>query len=320
MPRPLSTSIDLHTTITRVVALDDHPLLLQGIRYQLERDERIELVAEGYTNADLLPLVEAHEPDVVLLDPLMPEAPGEKVFPCNGLRLLRTVKELHEQRPHIKVILLADVLDHNFLDEAIRAHIDGYLLKDDPLTKNLPNAIRHVQADGTVVSERVRTLRQAPRIEDLLTSREREVLLSLVRYPRCTPAERASHLELQPATLKAHQRNVYRKLDVNDAVAAVVVAMERGLVAYPLKDGGGGGGKYSRRRIARGDRGEGMRNAAYYLLRIAGRWLRRFRDSQRIKQYALSTIPPNSPPARRQTCTRCLDQAATGADSPRPRP
>ncbi len=223
-----------------MVALDDHPLLLQGIRYQLERDDRIELVAEGHTNANLLPLVEAHNPDVVLLDLIMPEVPGGPIYLWNGFRLLELVKALHNRQFRSKILLLADVLDRNFLDEALRARVDGYLLKTDPLTENLPNIIRHVQASGSVFSGDVHALLQAPHADNLLTTREREVLLSLVRYPRCTPAERANYLELQPATLKAHQRNIYRKLDVNDAAAAVVVAMERGLVAYPLKDGGGG--------------------------------------------------------------------------------
>lgn len=222
--------VDLSTATTRVVALDDHPLMRRGIRCQLERDERIELVGEGATNADLLPLVEAHAPDVVLLDLIMPEVVGEAVHLDNGFRLLRTLKALHAKQPQVKVILLTGVLDYNFLDEATRARVSGYLLKDDDLTDNLPNAVRHVHAGGTVLSERVRKLQRTERPDDLLTPREREVLLSFIRSPRASPDERAEQLGVRKATLKKHLNNVYRKLDVFDANGAVVVGLKRGLV------------------------------------------------------------------------------------------
>ncbi len=218
--------------------LSNQPLILQGIRAQVQESQDVELVAEGHANADLRPLVEQHEPDVVLLSLMMASPPTPSNLLVGAFELLREVAQLRRSYPQSRVILLAPHVDRPLCEAAFSAKVNGYLLKHDPQTTNLPQAIRSVQEGGLAVSPEIVHFMQAPLSREELTAREHDVLLSLINWPRCNHVERASHLGISEHTLKKHLHAIYEKLEVENSMAAVVVALQRGIIFV----GGGAAG------------------------------------------------------------------------------
>ncbi len=223
-------SIEGKSVPTRVITLSNQPLISQAMRVQLEEHHDFKLVAEGHTNADLCPLVEQHEPDVVLLSLMMASPPTPTNLLVGAFELLREVAQLRRSHPQSRVILLAPHVDRPLCEAAFSAKVNGYLLKHDPQTTNLPQAIRLVQQGGLAVSPEIAHFMQAPLSREELTAREHDVLLSLINWPRCNHVERASHLGISEHTLKKHLHAIYEKLEVENSMAAVVVALQRGMI------------------------------------------------------------------------------------------
>jgi signal transduction histidine kinase len=130
----------------RVVAVDDHPLIRHALAKQLEEQEDMTLLAEGCSGDDVLTLVEQYRPDVLLLDLDMPKSKkGEKkqrfqAFPVIG--------KIRDQYPATAIILLTQHLNPILVQGAIERGVSGYLLKDDDLSLNVPEAIRAIHKGG----------------------------------------------------------------------------------------------------------------------------------------------------------------------------
>lgn len=204
----------------RVVVIDDHPVVRDGLRGMLGTQDDFDVVGEAASGTEALTVIAAVRPDVAVTDLRLPGPSGAEL-----VRLIR------ERAPHTRVLVLtthdtdADVLP------TIEAGAIGYLLKDAP-REELFRAVRAAARDETVLSPSVaaRLVRRVrtPVTPAPLSDREREVL-SLVARGK-TNREVAAALHISEATVKTHLLHVYAKLEVPDRAAAVAAAFRRGVL------------------------------------------------------------------------------------------
>jgi DNA-binding NarL/FixJ family response regulator len=209
----------------RVLIVDDHAVVREGLRTFLGLQDGIEVVGEAADGVQAVQQAAALAPDVILMDLVMPR--------LDGVRAMRT---LHERAPQSKVIVLTSFLDDERLLPAIEAGAAGYLLKDvEP--SELARAVRTAQAgeamiDPTVAGRLLDTLagpRPAQAADgDQLTAREREVL-ALIAAGRSNKRI-ALELGIAEKTVKTHVGHVLAKLGVADRTQAAVLAVQRRLV------------------------------------------------------------------------------------------
>jgi DNA-binding NarL/FixJ family response regulator len=207
----------------RVLIVDDHAVVREGLQAFLELQEGIEVVGQAADGEDAVEAAVRLRPDVILMDLVMPRLDG-----------VAAMRSLRESVPDARVIVLTSFLDDDKLLPALRAGAAGYLLKNaEP--REVARAVRAAHAgeallDPVVAARLVETLATAGADEplDRLTPREREVL---VLIGRGFPNKRiARELELTEKTVKTHVGHVLAKLGVGDRTQAAVVAVRAGLV------------------------------------------------------------------------------------------
>ncbi|MEU1681166.1 response regulator transcription factor [Micromonospora zamorensis] len=207
------------TAPIRLLIVDDHPVVRDGLRGMFTGDPGFEVVGEAADGAEALALVATVRPDVVLMDLRMP-----------GMNGVTAIGRLARSGSTARVLVLttydtdADVLP------AIEAGATGYLLKDTP-REELVRAVRAAARGESVlapsVAGRLMGRLRAP-VEEPLSQRELEVLTLVARG--ASNREAASRLFISEATVKTHLLHVYAKLGVNDRAAAVATAYDRGLL------------------------------------------------------------------------------------------
>jgi len=213
----------------RVLLVDDQPLLRTGFRYIVDAEDDLEVVGEAEDGEVAITQVRALKPDVVLMDIRMPRMDG----------VAATAALTADDATTPKVIILTTYDTDEYVVEALRAGASGFLLKDVP-AEDLVDAVRVVHRGDAVVAPNVtrRLLDRFARLPvtdqrtsaevDVLTEREREVLLLMARG--LSNAEIAGELVLSETTVKTHVSNVLAKLQLRDRVQAVVFAYQSGLV------------------------------------------------------------------------------------------
>ena len=207
----------------RVLIVDDHAVVREGLRAFLELQEGIEVVGEAADGEEAIEAAARLRPDVIVLDLVMPRLDG-----VAAMRILR------ERVPAARVIVLTSFLDDDKLLPALRAGAAGYLLKN-ARPQELARAVRAAHAgetliDPVVAARLVETLSADGGEEplDRLTPREREVLILIGRgFPNKLIAR---ELELAEKTVKTHVSHVLAKLGVTDRTQAAVLAVRAGLV------------------------------------------------------------------------------------------
>ncbi|WP_447002994.1 response regulator [Saccharothrix isguenensis] len=201
----------------RVVIVDDHPVVRDGLRGMLAGAGDVEVVGEAADGAEAVAVVRAVAPDVVLMDLRMPGVDG-----------VTAIERLRDFPTRVLVLTTYDT-DSDVLP-AIKAGATGYLLKDTPRDE-LFRAVRSAAEGEAVLSPSVATRLvgqvRTPTAEPL-SDREVEVLGLIARG--CTNREAAAKLFISEATVKTHLVHAYAKLGVKDRAAAVAVAYERGLL------------------------------------------------------------------------------------------
>jgi NarL family two-component system response regulator LiaR len=209
--------------VIRVLIADDHAVVRRGLRTFLELQEEIEVVGEAEDGEAALAAAERLDPDVILLDLVMPRVDG--IAALHGLR---------ERSPRSRVIVLTTFLEDDKLLPAVRAGAAGYLLKDvEPKelvsaiqTVHAGEALLHPAAAARVMAELVESSRPSP--ASLLTPREHEVLALIARgQPNKVIAR---ELGVSEKTVKTHVSNVLGKLGVSDRTQAALYAVREGLV------------------------------------------------------------------------------------------
>lgn len=209
----------------RVLLADDHALVREGLRYVLDADAGIEVVAEAANGAVAVDLALAHEPDVVVLDITMPEENG-----------LKAAARIRERLPHARILMLSMHEQTEYVREGLRIGIHGYLLKDSA-GEELRTAIRTVYEGGTFFSPAVaRRIGQDAAVDtlpdsplDVLTPRERDVLGGVARG--LTNKAIAAELGISRRTVEAHREALMRKLQIHSVAGLTRLALEAGLIA-----------------------------------------------------------------------------------------
>jgi NarL family two-component system response regulator LiaR len=209
--------------VIRVLVVDDHAVVRQGLRTFLELQDDIEVVGEAADGEQALASAAALEPDVVLMDLVMPRLDG-----------VSALQRLRERAPATRVIVLTSFLDDDKVLPAVRAGAAGYLLKDVQPAE-LVRAIRMVDRGEALLHPAVaaRVLREIAgddtRAErnELLTPRELEVL-ALLAGGRANKAI-ARELGVAEKTVKTHVGNILGKLGLSDRTQAALYAVREGL-------------------------------------------------------------------------------------------
>jgi len=210
----------------RVLVVDDHFVVREGLRAFLDLQDGIEVVGEAADGEAALREAERLAPDVVLMDLVMPVLDG-----------VGAMRELRRRLPSARVIVLTSHLDDARLLPAIQAGAAGYLLKDGQ-PQELARAVRAAHAgqallDPAVAARLVASIAQPPgeAPHDALTAREREVLQLLGRG--LANKRIARELGISEKTVKAHVGRVLAKLGVSDRTQAALHAQRTGLLGPP---------------------------------------------------------------------------------------
>jgi DNA-binding NarL/FixJ family response regulator len=215
---------------TRVLLVDDQPLLRTGFRMILSAESDLTVVGEAGDGASAVELARRLKPDVVLMDIRMPG--------MDGIQATRALAGPGVEDP-IKVLILTTFGLDEYVVESLRAGASGFLLKDAP-PEDLVEAIKIVAAGEALLAPSVtrrlldRVASRLPPANDTipalsdLTERELEVLKLLARG--LSNAEIAEKLVVSETTVKTHVSRVLAKLDIRDRVQAVILAYETGLV------------------------------------------------------------------------------------------
>jgi DNA-binding NarL/FixJ family response regulator len=209
--------------VIRLLIVDDHPVVRDGLTGMFQGDPGFEVAGEAADGAEAVTLAEHLRPDVILMDLRMPGTDG-----------VTAIGELARRGVPSRVLVLTTYDTDSYVLPAIEAGATGYLLKDTPRA-DLMRAVRAAAAGQASLSpavasrlmSQVRTPDPAPGAEPL-SQRELEVL-ELVAAGT-TNREIAARLFISEATVKTHLLHLYRKLEVTDRAAAVAAAYNRGLL------------------------------------------------------------------------------------------
>jgi len=215
----------------RVLVVDDHAILRDGIRSILESQEDIVVVGEASDGAEALEYVGNLLPDIVLMDISMPKT--------NGLEATRLIKE---RFPQVKVLILTQHDNREYIAPALGAGASGYVLKRSGRREML-NAIRQVHEQGAfltsnitqeVFQEHSQAGRNGKEVDHHLTDRERQVFQLIVEGK--SNKEIAMVLGISPKTVSVHRTNIMSKLDVQNTVELIRYATSNPLVSLPVPD------------------------------------------------------------------------------------
>jgi DNA-binding NarL/FixJ family response regulator len=210
----------------RVFLADDHPLLRTGLRLSLNHKEDIEFIGEAEDGYSAIEKIQAYQPDVSLIDVDMPRLSGIGV-----IRILR------KSFPQMKFIVLSTYNDENYIQKAMEAGADGYVLKCVGINE-LVKIIKSIWFEKPVISPFLVSLtfgytnigqEEQKRIDAYLTQREKEVL-QLIAEGKGNK-EIADLLYISTETVKSHVKNIFKKFGVKNRVQATAEARKRKLVS-----------------------------------------------------------------------------------------
>ncbi len=207
---------------TRILIADDHSVVRQGLRMFLGSDPELEIVGEARNGAEAVALVRELQPDVVLMDLLMPVMDG-----------ITAIAAIRRQTPGTEVVALTSVLEDASVVDAVRAGAIGYLLKDTE-AHDLRRAIKaaaagQVQLSPQAATRLLREVRTPEKITEPLTGREEAVLRLLAQGQ--SNKEISQALNIAEQTVKTHVSHILDKLGVPSRTQAALYAIRSGLVS-----------------------------------------------------------------------------------------
>lgn len=215
------------STPIRVVVVDDHAIVREGVRTVLDGASGYAIVGEGRSVSDAIAASAELRPDVLVLDISMPDGSG-----------LHAIPEVIERSPSTRVLMLSVHDNLEYVLESMRAGAHGYLRKDSAPAE-LRAAVRAVHEGELFLSPGISrqvadSLRNKPGPEveptpSALTPREREVLVAIAQG--MANKEIASHLGISPRTVEAHRDSIARKLGIRTVAGLTRFCLKHGLLA-----------------------------------------------------------------------------------------
>jgi DNA-binding NarL/FixJ family response regulator len=200
----------------RILTVDDHPLILEGIANVLQRQPDMEVVGEASDGYEAVEAFAKYRPDVTLVDLQMP-----------GMNGIDTIIAILEKWPNARCVVLTTYAGDVQATRALKAGAKGYLLKS-MLRKDLVDTIRIVHSGKSRIPAEIATELASHLTSDALSAREIEVLRMVGEG--CSNKIVADHLKITEDTVKGHMRNILSKLNANDRTHAVMIAVKRGFL------------------------------------------------------------------------------------------
>lgn len=225
-----------HDEIYKVFLADDHPLLRTGLRISLSQHADIDFIGEANDGFKAVEKIKANPPDVALIDVDMP-----------GLSGMAAIRLLRKHYPDMKLLILSSYSDRHYVEEAMQAGANGYILKSIDINE-LVDVIRAFARNEQVMSPYLMDLAiewenpagdenlsgsesaaPAESAEELLTKREKQVLECLARGQGNKEISDSLYISIE--TVKTHIKNIFQKLDVKSRLEAVIAAKEKHLIS-----------------------------------------------------------------------------------------
>ena len=204
----------------RILLVDDHAILLDGVKNLLEREEGIQVVGLAESGEKALTFLKSNDVDLVITDFNMP-----------GMDGLSFVNALHRQFPEVKRIVLSMHDETHLVKEILKTGINGYVLKKDT-HKELLKAIREVQSGNVYLSNDVNriliTNLQNPDEGRLLTDREKEIVKLIAK--EYSNKDIAEELFISERTVETHRKNIFKKTGTTSLVGLIKFAYANNLI------------------------------------------------------------------------------------------
>lgn len=202
----------------RVLLVDDHPLVLDGIRSRIEQDPSIEVIGEGNNGEEALQLAQEKKPDIVLMDISMPVLNG-----------IEAAERFSAEQPDVKLLMLTMHDNKEYITKVLKAGAKGYILKDVS-SNEMISALKAVSQGKTYYSSGVTDILLSEGSSKVvpLTDREKTILRLLAEGN--SNKHVARELDISVRTVETHRRNIKRKLDVKTSAGLVKYAIENGIV------------------------------------------------------------------------------------------
>jgi len=203
-------------TVIRVLTVDDHALIREGVAALIANQKDMRLVGEGSNGREAIEQFRSHRPDVTLMDLQMPE--------MNGIDALIAIRS---EFPEARIIVLTTYAGDALCKRAMKAGAQAYILKGN-VRKDLLDTIRAVRAGKKILHAEVAAELATHAADDALSEREIEVL-SLIAAGNSNKLV-ADQLAISEDTVKGHVKSILSKLGVNDRTHAVTAALKRGII------------------------------------------------------------------------------------------
>ena len=214
-------------TKTKILIVDDHQIVIEGIKSALEKYQEFEIVGEGIDGRHAVELAKSLAPDIVIMDISMPNV--------NGIEATKQIQNFNNE---MKVIIYTMYSDKELVIDLFKAGISAYVLKDDPLS-DLILALQSVKGGGTYFSTMAPTilLKHMEELEtatrpvdsfDSLSQREQEVFLLLAEGKGIK--EIAHELFISPKTVESHKYHIMKKLEAASVVDLTKMAIRKNLI------------------------------------------------------------------------------------------
>jgi DNA-binding NarL/FixJ family response regulator len=211
----------------RILLVDDHQMLLDGLRSILESEESVEIVGEARDGSAAIEMVQTLVPDLIIMD-----------IGMRGMNGMEATRQIKAANPSVKIVALSTYSEKRYVLSMLEAGASGYVLKTSA-SDEMRRAVRAVAAGGHYLSSDIAGLvidahlhpgvKGSDAVYSVLGAREREVLQLLAEGHKSS--EIARRLHLAPSTVETHRRNIMRKLDLHSIVELTKYAIREGLTS-----------------------------------------------------------------------------------------